>query len=141
MATADSCCCFQFGSGGSFIYIMHALGGVPVYDCCISVHYELYFLLDVCWEKSKPIALPIMHVLVLMLCVVCILIVWVYLIHLILFSNLWYWRNTWDNQAEAVFISHCANTLGKDMNLTIIYRAMGKQSGRLGTLTLVWQLV
>ena len=42
---------------------------------------------------------------------------------------------------EAVCISYSANVLEKDMNPTILPPAKCKWLGRLGSLTLVWQLV
>ena len=39
---------------------------------------------------------------------------------------------------EAVFISHCAITIGKGMNPTISPTQL-RQYGRLGSLTLVWK--
>ena len=41
---------------------------------------------------------------------------------------------------KTFYISHNTDTLGKGMNQTIFPSTMGKYWGRLGTLTLVWQL-
>ena len=40
-----------------------------------------------------------------------------------------------------VCISHSANKLRKGMNPTVLHPAMGKLLGRLGSVTLLWQLV
>ena len=42
---------------------------------------------------------------------------------------------------EAVCISYSTNTIGKGINPIILPPAMGKLKDRLGSLTLVWQLV
>ena len=49
--------------------------------------------------------------------------------------------NRVQNLDEAVRISHSINILGKGMNPIILYPGMGKQYGRLGSLTFVWQPV
>ena len=42
---------------------------------------------------------------------------------------------------EVVYISLSANALGKGMHPTILPLAMSKQSGRLASLTFLWQAV
>ena len=42
---------------------------------------------------------------------------------------------------KSVYISHSNNTLEKIMNPPILFIAMSKEWGRLGSLTFVWQLV
>ena len=42
---------------------------------------------------------------------------------------------------KIIFISHQSNTFGKCMNPTLLPPVMGKQQSRLGSSTMVWQLV